>query len=134
MKKNFLSNTKKSYWRVVLVLILSLGFSITSVKSLAHAEVGGKVIDRVCTMQIDKASAETLTKDGYTYYFCSNNCKTAFAKNPEKYACICPKLHVGCNCGHCTGAGVPCRCAEANLEYHAGEHEYKHECGEHHIN
>ena len=72
MKKNFLSNTKKSFWRIVLVLIFSLGFSITSVKGLAHAEVGGMVIDRVCTMQIDKASAVTLTKDVYTYYFCSS--------------------------------------------------------------
>jgi YHS domain-containing protein len=134
MKKNFLSNTKKSFWRVVLVLILSIGFSITSIKGLARAEVRGMVIDRVCTMQIDKASAETLTKDGYTYYFCSSNCKTAFAKNPEKYAFICPQLHVECNCGHCTGAGVPCKCAEGNLEYHAGEYEHKHEGGEHHIN
>ncbi len=83
----------------------------------------GEVIDRVCTMQIDKDEADTLTKDGYTYYFCSNNCKTTFAKSPEKYACICPQLHEGCDCGHCAGKGVPCRCAEANADSHAGEHE-----------
>ncbi len=63
----------------VLIFIFSLGISI-AYSNLTHAEEKGKVIDRVCTMQIDKASAATLTKDGYTYYFCSNNCKTSFAK------------------------------------------------------
>lgn len=110
------------------IFIFSLGFSITYVKGLAHAEEG-KAIDRVCTMKIDKASSETLMKDGYTYYFCSNNCKTAFGKNPEKYACICPQLFEGCDCGHCAGKGVPCICAEAHAETHTGEHE--HEGGEH---
>ncbi len=118
MKKNFI---------YVLILIFSLGISITY-SNLTHAEEKGKVIDRVCTMQIDKATAETLTKDGYTYYFCSNNCKTSFAKDPGKYACICPQLSGGCDCGHCTGKGVPCECAEKNAEAHTGEREG----GEHH--
>ena len=106
-----------------LVFVFLLGFTITYSKNLTYASEGGKVIDRVCTMQIDKASSETLTKDGYTYYFCSNNCKTAFGNNPAKYACICPKLHEGCDCGHCAGKGVPCRCTEASEESHTEEHE-----------
>lgn len=109
-----------------LVFVFSLGFSITYVNGLSFAEEG-KVIDRVCTMQIDKASSETLTKDGYTYYFCSSDCKTTFANSPEKYACICPQLHEGCDCGHCVGKGVPCECAEASADSHKKEHKHEHE-------
>jgi YHS domain-containing protein len=116
MKKNFIYG---------LIFIFLIGFSI-AYSNLTHAEEKGKVIDRVCTMQIDKASAETLTKDGYTYYFCSDNCKTSFAKEPAKYACICPQLSGGCDCGHCTGKGVPCKCAEADADSHTGEHEHEH--------
>lgn len=115
-----------------LVFILSLGLSITYAKNLTHAGEGGKVTDRVCTMQIDKDEAETLTNDGYTYYFCSNNCKTTFAKNPAKYACICPQLHEGCDCGHCAGKGVPCECAEAQAVSHSEEHDDEHGHGHMH--
>ncbi len=45
-----------------LLFIFSLGISI-AYSNLTHAEEEGKAIDRVCTMQIDKASAETLTND-----------------------------------------------------------------------
>ena len=114
-----------------IIFIFSLGFSIIYANNLIHASEGGKVIDRVCTMQIDKASSATLTKDGYTYYFCSNYCKTAFEKSPAKYACICPQLHEGCNCGHCEGEGVPCRCAEASAGSHKKEHKHEHEGHEH---
>lgn len=122
------------------VFIFLLGLSITYTKNLTHAgEVrhsesasgtSGKVIDRVCTMQIDKRSAKTLKSEGYTYYFCSDNCKTTFAKNPAKYACICPQLFEGCGCGHCAGKDEPCECAETHAESHTGEHG--HEGGEHH--
>lgn len=135
MKRTLISCPTRQFWQVGLIFIFLIGFSI-AYSNLTHAEevrlgesaVGtrGKVIDRVCTMQIDKASAETLTKDGYTYYFCSNNCKTSFEGNPAKYACICPQLSEGCDCGHCTGKGVPCKCAEANAESHTGEHEHEH--------
>ena len=104
-----------------------LGLSISYTKTLIYAGEGGKAIDHVCTMQIDKASSEALTKDGYTYYFCSGHCKAAFVKNPEKYSCICTKLHKGCNCEHCEGEGLPCRCAEASTGSHNGEHKHEHE-------
>ncbi len=113
----------KRHLLYVLIFIFSLGISI-AYSNLTHAEEKGKVIDRVCTMQIDKASAETLTKDGYTYYFCSDNCKTSFAKEPAKYACICPQLFEGCGCAHCAGKGEACECAEAHAESHTGEHKH----------
>ncbi len=108
-----------------LIFIFLIGSSI-AYSNLTHAEEKAKAIDRVCTMQIDKASAETLTKDRYTYYFCSNNCKTSFAKEPAKYACICPQLFEGCGCAHCAGKGVPCECAEAHAESHMGKHKHEH--------
>lgn len=120
---------------VGLIFMFLFGLSVTYVNRLAHAEevrhgesavgTGGKAVDRVCTMQVDKDSAETLTKDGYTYYFCSGHCKASFEKNPEKYACICPQLSEGCECGHCSGkGGVSCECAEAQAESHTGEHHH----------
>ncbi|MHC4320786.1 MAG: YHS domain-containing protein [Planctomycetota bacterium] len=112
-----------------LVFVFSLGLSITYTKNLTHAGEGGKVIDRVCTMQIDKDGATTYKKDGHKYYFCSKNCKKIFKKDPEKYACICPKSSDGCNCFHCTGSGEICDCAEitVNTGSHSGGHEHEHE-------
>lgn len=43
--------------------------------------------DPVCGMQVDeKAAAGTSQYEGKTYYFCSQGCKAAFEKEPEKYA------------------------------------------------
>lgn len=45
------------------------------------------VTDPVCGMQIDEGKAAgTSVYHGQTYYFCSNGCKAAFDKEPEKYA------------------------------------------------
>jgi P-type Cu+ transporter len=45
------------------------------------------VTDPVCGMVIEpaKAAAET-TYRGQTYYFCSQECKAKFDKDPQKYA------------------------------------------------
>ena len=106
------------------VFVFLLGLSITYTKNLVYASHGRKVIDRVCTKQIDKDGAKTYKKEGHKYYFCSRKCKKTFKKNPDKYACICPHLFVGCDCGHFTGKGVPCDCAEAHAEPHTGKHEH----------
>lgn len=43
--------------------------------------------DPVCGMQLNEATAPAKSEHrGKTYYFCSLACKTAFDKNPEKYA------------------------------------------------
>lgn len=43
-------------------------------------------MDPVCKMEVtpETAAAEYEYK-GKTYYFCAPGCKTAFAKDPEKY-------------------------------------------------
>ena len=44
------------------------------------------VKDPVCGMTIDpKTAAGKSEYKGQTYYFCSNGCKRAFDKDPEKY-------------------------------------------------
>jgi membrane fusion protein, copper/silver efflux system len=50
------------------------------------------VKDAACGMTIDKAQAiakgHTLTRDGVTYYFCSDRCKRKFSSQPEPYAAL----------------------------------------------
>ncbi|HLE52903.1 MAG TPA: YHS domain-containing protein [Anaerolineales bacterium] len=44
------------------------------------------VKDPVCGMDVDpKTAAGKYEYQGQTYYFCSNGCKRAFEKEPEKY-------------------------------------------------
>jgi YHS domain-containing protein len=45
-----------------------------------------KLVDPVCGMEIDKATAKTASYKGQTYYFCSEDDKAKFLKNPEQYA------------------------------------------------
>jgi YHS domain-containing protein len=45
-----------------------------------------KVIDPVCKMEVDPATAPAKTVyRGKTYYFCAPGCKAEFEKNPERY-------------------------------------------------
>ena len=61
------------------------------------ARNSGKVKDAACGMMIDKAkaiaSANTLTRDGVTYYFCSESCKRKFSAQPEHYLALAPSGH-----------------------------------------
>ena len=42
--------------------------------------------DPVCGMDVDeKKAAAKLVHNGQTYYFCTEACKRAFQKEPEKY-------------------------------------------------
>jgi YHS domain-containing protein len=44
-------------------------------------------IDPVCGMSVDEKSAEaTSSHKGKTYYFCSEDCKKTFDKQPDAYA------------------------------------------------
>ena len=52
------------------------------------------VKDAACGMTIDKAKAvaegHTITRDGITYYFCSDRCKKKFTEQPEHYLAANP--------------------------------------------
>lgn len=58
------------------------------------AASAGKVKDAACGMMIDAAKAvaegNTLTRDGVTYYFCSDRCKKNFGAQPEHYLALNP--------------------------------------------
>src|SRR5215203_950996 len=44
------------------------------------------VIDPVCGMEVDPATAEWKTEyQGHTYYFCAPGCQRSFEKDPQKY-------------------------------------------------
>jgi YHS domain-containing protein len=45
----------------------------------------GKVVDPVCGMEVDSGKAPSVTYNGKTYYFCSEDDKAKFEKNPEQY-------------------------------------------------
>ena len=45
-----------------------------------------KAMDPVCGMEVSTANALTVTYKGQTYYFCSEDDKAKFVKNPEQYA------------------------------------------------
>ena len=43
-------------------------------------------IDPVCGMEVDeRTTKDTLTHEGATYYFCSNDCREEFVAEPEEY-------------------------------------------------
>jgi Cu+-exporting ATPase len=43
-------------------------------------------IDPVCNMSVDESTAPAkATYRGKTYYFCSEECKKSFEKQPDKY-------------------------------------------------
>ncbi len=45
------------------------------------------VHDPVCNMEVNEQNAEAQSKfQGQTYYFCSQECKDKFDKNPQQYA------------------------------------------------
>jgi YHS domain-containing protein len=58
----------------------------------------GKVKDTACGMMIDAAKAvaerNTVTRDGVTYYFCSDSCKKKFGAQPEHYLALNPSEHL----------------------------------------
>jgi Cu(I)/Ag(I) efflux system membrane fusion protein len=58
------------------------------------AAKAGKVKDAACGMMIDPAKSvtegNTITRDGITYYFCSESCKKKFSAQPERYLALNP--------------------------------------------
>jgi len=39
-----------------------------------------RVIDPICSMEVDPATAISLTVDGETFYFCAPGCRERFAR------------------------------------------------------
>jgi Cu(I)/Ag(I) efflux system membrane fusion protein len=66
-------------------------------RGLAASAGKVKVKDAACGMMIDPAKAiadgNTLTRDGVTYYFCSDSCKKKFDAQPEHYLALNPSGH-----------------------------------------
>lgn len=49
-------------------------------------KTAGKVVDPVCNMEVsDTKTAPTVAYKGKTYYFCSDEDKAKFQKNPDQY-------------------------------------------------
>jgi YHS domain-containing protein len=58
-----------------------MGSGMTSTEKTA-----GKVVDPVCNMEVaDTKTAPTVAYKGKTYYFCSEEDKAKFQKNPDQY-------------------------------------------------
>ncbi len=103
----------KTRW-ISLLAVMAL---ILVAAAVAQQKSDDKAIDPVCGMTVVKAGAKaTFDYKGTKYYFCSNGCKDAFAKEPEKYL---PKKAVvevkekevvkegqGCSCGKMGKGGM----------------------------
>lgn len=63
--------------------------SESRMKAAAAGAAGAPVTDLVCGMKVDPkgatAAGTTAQHDGKTYYFCSDECRTKFEKNPKQY-------------------------------------------------
>jgi YHS domain-containing protein len=67
----------------VLFLVIAVGLTAWAA---GQTQASKTAIDPVCGMSVVKDGAKwTYDYKGTTYYFCSESCKTSFAKEPEKY-------------------------------------------------
>jgi len=69
----------------ILSLLLAVAF-VAVLAGIAQQTAERTAKDPVCGMSVTTAGAKyTYDYKGTTYYFCSEGCKTAFAKEPDKY-------------------------------------------------
>jgi YHS domain-containing protein/TusA-related sulfurtransferase len=69
----------------ILSFLLALAF-IVVLAGIAQQKAEDTAKDPVCGMSVKLAGAKyTYDYMGTTYYFCSEGCKTAFSKEPDKY-------------------------------------------------
>jgi YHS domain-containing protein len=87
--------------KTAVALALTALFAVSIAPSFAHGNakhkapakpaVRKKIVSAVCPVMgtkvpdVSKAAGKTVYK-GKTYYFCCDECKPAFDKNPSKYA------------------------------------------------
>jgi len=70
----------------ILVLLLGFAFLLTLTGISQAQETEETVVCAVGGKEMKKSEAKaTYEYKGKTYYFCCDNCKEAFIKNPEKY-------------------------------------------------
>jgi YHS domain-containing protein len=82
--------------RRAALLALVPGLAVAWLSTSAVRAQGQKqpttVKDPVCGMTIDPSKAKGKAEyKGKTYYFCSDDCKSKFEKDPTKYADKAPK-------------------------------------------
>lgn len=72
----------------MMALLLACAWLVTAGAALAQDKPQPVTVkDPVCGMKIDPAKAKGKADyQGKTYYFCSDDCKTKFEKEPAKYA------------------------------------------------
>lgn len=126
--------------RVSLFLTMSLFLVSILVMGQGNALHADDKADKPCKAKVVKCpvSGEVIAKDamnikteyqGKTYYFCCENCKAEFLKNPEKYAksCECKTMYTcpmtKCDYksdkpGKCPTCGMELKKAECDCDHH----------------
>ncbi len=55
-------------------------------KAGMHVELAGKVVDVICSMELDPMHTKLHVEHNQeVYYFCSTVCKNHFVSDPQKY-------------------------------------------------
>ncbi len=81
--------------KIVLFLFLVISFSMI-LTAFAEQEAAEMVKCPVSGKEIKKSEAKaTYEYNGKTYYFCCENCKETFLRNPDKYALQGSESHEG---------------------------------------
>ena len=79
----YLKQTNKITGYVALMALLFFQASCSSSRHLALAP--GQHMDPVCGIVVGEQNTVNYTYKGNTYYFDSEECRTVFRKNPEKF-------------------------------------------------
>ncbi len=76
-------------------------------RTLPQAQAQGQdgLKDPVCGMTVTAQSPHFLKHESSTVYFCSANCRTKFADNPQKYAVASSAEHIASGTDHPTAPG-----------------------------
>ena len=56
-----------------------------SMGGMSHGEQAGQAVDPVCGMAVDPKTAASATHQGVTYYFCSEEDRAKFLKDPGSF-------------------------------------------------
>jgi YHS domain-containing protein len=103
--------------KILIALMLLVGLAGCGKKedccAIQPTIVGEKAKDPICGMWVAKTEKAIKAEfDNADYFFCAEECKAQFLKNPTKFvtACDCKNFKHDCKCEHCSGKRVPCDC------------------------